>query len=390
MHEEMSRFLLVRGLVILLLFVPLHGTQQSSVINNAPQYPNEVSKITINYEQLYQQENICFRIEKLVKKGGVHANLLLASPILRSSDFEATRLTLLVSAFVPTKANFHHLEIDEVLCANLANPSFAEVHVLLQGSTCRNFRRKFGFPNKMVCVEVQAQPHYWDFFHYASEKLASRVVVLANGDILFDTSLQRLKHNEMNGSFAFVLSTDSARANSLYEHLYGVPCDTWSHCSKDGVQQHSWDAFIFRSPLPWPVNSASYTHQQIKRLLNVVMNTPGAENRAAFGMQLMGLRILNPCDHLHALHWHCGPLTHHKTGSPRVYVPPRPKIKSHLTRIYHDLAAAQKALRKYKGSDGSAQNWVRAAQKRLRFVLKGQSSHIKTYKCIQDCPAINY
>ena len=387
----MSRFC-TRMLCLVVAISPLRGNRSPSNTSNIHHQRDlrAAKHFSAYYSRLYEQKNVCSRIEKLVSQGGTHAATLVTSPLLRSSNFEAARLTLLISAFVPSEPNFHHLEIDEVLCANLANPSFAEVHVLLQGSLCTNFRRRFGFPVKMLCVEVASQPEYWDIFQYASQTLASRVVVLANGDILFDTSLQRLESQEMNGSFAFVLSTDSARANTLYEYLYGTPCDTWSHCKQDGVQQHSWDAFVFRSPLPWPVDSASYTYLHVERLLHVVMNTPGAENRAAFALQMMGLRVLNACDHLHAVHWHCGPLTHHKAGSKRVYVPPPPNIKHPLTQIYNNLAAAQSALSRNETHNSPAQKWLRIAQKRLRLMLEGRSSHIKTSKCFQDCPAINY
>ena len=389
--KEMSRFC-TRMLCLVVAILPLRGNRSPIDTSNIHDHRDlrVVKHFSAYYSRLYEQKNVCSRIEKLVSQGGTHAAPLVVSPLLRSSNFEAARLTLLVSAFVTPEPNFHHLEIDEVMCANLANPSFAEVHVLLQGTMCPHFQRRFGSPAKMKCVEVASQPKYWDLFQYASQKLASRVVVLANGDILFDTSLQRLQPQKMNGSFAFVLSTDSASANPLYEYLYETPCDTWSHCKRDGVEQHSWDAFVFRSPLPWPVDSASYAYVHVEKLLHVVMNTPGAENRAAFALQLMGLRVLNACDHLHAVHWHCGPLTHNKAGYKRVYVPPPPNIKNQLTQIYHNIAAAQSALSRNETRNTRALKWLRVAQKRLRLVIDGRSSHIKTSKCLQDCPAINY
>merc|ERR1712232_466835 len=78
-----------------------------------------------------------------------------------------------------------------------------------------------------------------------------------------------------------------------YRNTFQRECFT--NASKCPWFPSSWDAYMFRAPLPaFPL-----------RLVNFTMNNLGAENRAAFQLWNAGLKLYNPCVHIQAYHWHC-------------------------------------------------------------------------------------
>ncbi|HXK40356.1 MAG TPA: hypothetical protein VJ837_06015, partial [Candidatus Paceibacterota bacterium] len=79
----------------------------------------------------------------------------------------------------------------------------------------------------VVAHRISGRPTYGSIFEFANENLASELVVLSNGDIEFDVSLERIRRLEWRGLF-LSLARDDFR---------GTPGEGAS------------DAWIFRTPM---------------------------------------------------------------------------------------------------------------------------------------------
>jgi len=237
--------------------------------------------------------------------------------------------TLLTSLYMDASglSQGHTDELVSAFIVNLANPNIWSVHVLFESNTSgganacgrlprllreHSFASSLYEPHahKITCVPVRQQPTYGDFFRYASSSLANHDVILANTDIVFDRTLALLKH-PVDLNVAHVLSVLSPPYNGQYKQIFGKECQITNRCeipvwSASTSTGGSWDAYIFRAPLP---HSFNFTD------LDFVMNINGAENLAGFQLETQGGRQLsNPCLQVHAFHWHCtGGKMHNKT-----------------------------------------------------------------------------
>ena len=230
------------------------------------------------------------------------------------SENRTGKLTLLTSFF---KADHGHwAELAGALYVNLHNPFFDEVHVLMQspgGSECEEIQDTMSSAlngvklsedaqRRLICVPVLVQPTYGGFFEYANSKLAGKIVVLANTDVAFDGTLGLIDSVSFDsGKLGYVLSVQPPPYGGEYSQMFGTECASEPRCTIgefDGWRYggDSWDAYVFHSPL----------RGMQSQYLDHFMNTPGGENRAAYQIEkAAGVSLSNPCDHIHAFHWHC-------------------------------------------------------------------------------------
>jgi len=156
---------------------------------------------------------------------------------------------------------------------------------------------------KVKCVPVEVQPTYTAFFQYANEHMQGRIVLLSNTDVAFDSTLSLVRRGILAaGRIGFVLSVQSPPHRGQYREVFGSECDVPNRCLyKSGMfgDGMSFDAYIFHSPLLGR-KKVDWRH------IDHVMNLYGAENRAAFELEVhAGVNLSNPCRHVHAFHWHC-------------------------------------------------------------------------------------
>jgi hypothetical protein len=232
-----------------------------------------------------------------------------------------TRLTLLTSSFVPRWMNYHLHEIYSAIEMNIQNPAIYDVHIMTE-SDCGELLKTFekwadrisnttvirkDLHHKLRCVPspTGVQPRYTDFFNYANNSLAGRLVVLANADIVFDETLRRIEPERiLTGEIMFVLSVSPPPWNGRYKEVFGTDCNPTVKCGVGAWQGApaykssgwSWDAYVFASPLPKKFNPSE---------ANVVMNMMGAEYIAAYQFERSGVKVYNPCEYVHTYHWHC-------------------------------------------------------------------------------------
>lgn len=241
------------------------------------------------------------------------------------AEFHATLLT---SLFVPARSELeaahytHATELYAAVGANLLNPHLEAIHVLLEArepEACRELpalvakvaRVPVLATGKLHCAPVAKQPRYADFFRYASSELRERVVILANTDVVFDGTLGLIAPSHFDrGDRGFVLSVQPSPLNGLYKRRFGGECVATNRCTLGDYNgfNHggdSFDAYIFRAPLPQSLDLASVGH---------FMNMLGAENLAAHALERSGVSLSNPCLFVKAFHWHCTAKTHRGAG----------------------------------------------------------------------------
>jgi hypothetical protein len=208
-----------------------------------------------------------------------------------------------------------------VIWMNVMNEAVSQVHVMTE-SNCTEVKNQIKkvadeivnhtmirwetMEEKLVCVPSRTgyQPTYGDFFAYAHEQLAGSLVLLANGDIVFDETLRLVKPERiMTGEHAFFLAVKSPAPNGDYKAVFGTECSLPVQCAVgtwqvgwQGVPGLSWDAFIFAAPLP---KAFPFWNE------GVHMNYMGAEHVAAYAFQASGIQLFDPCEHINAFHWHC-------------------------------------------------------------------------------------
>jgi hypothetical protein len=235
-------------------------------------------------------------------------------------------MVLLTSAFLPSfvGSNSHVNEIYAAVNMNLLNDFLAEVHILTE-SNCSQLKRTLsqhaiGMPNafeiirqidaKLTCAmtEDRQQPTYADFFRYANETFSGRVVLFCNADVVFDDSLARIDPEPIKRQeHGYILSVQPPPHDASYKAVFNRECDNTPRCVVGKWQGGgwwgqtyagcSWDGYVFSPPLS---SSVDLKH------VDIVMNLKGAENLAAYQLEVnAGLKLYNPCYHVHAYHWHC-------------------------------------------------------------------------------------
>jgi len=241
-------------------------------------------------------------------------------------------LSLLTVSFVPENDNNLHIhEVYAAIAINLQNKFISDVYVMTE-SDCGTFSQAFRQTlarmanrtrilyksyRKFWCVPSPTghQPTYEDLFKYANTTLAGKLVLLANADIVYDETLNRVvanNHSKLvdpltNEPIAYVLSMKKPPDGSKYLEVFGKECRCNAHTTcfatcTIGTWQHgwplggnSWDAYIFATPLPSAFNLA---HTRLP------MNYNGAESMPAYQLLASGVQLYNPCFFINAFHWH--------------------------------------------------------------------------------------
>lgn len=265
--------------------------------------------------------------------------------------------TLLITTFFPSAQHAHSNEIFAAIAQNLLNELIDEVHTLHEiepgggGGGGQGGRTVHGalletaarhgrhirptVLDKLVVHPWHRQPTYLDLFRFASERLGrvrTRLVLLANADVVFDASLALAIRSPAFdspcfGGYAFPVEHPEA-SNQVFTSWFGdwgvrrcaskkrTMIETGAMVNRCVPPGRSFDAFLFRAPLPRHVvaNFSVLTTPEYPR--GVVMNVMAAEHFAGAMFTLAGLVMLNPCRFVHVSHWHCTAKMHAMVRAP--------------------------------------------------------------------------
>ncbi len=163
-------------------------------------------------------------------------------------------------------------ELLECIKRNAANDWIDEVRVFIEDATAPE---TISADHKVNLIPLGRRVTFRFLFDYANENLQWQTVLVANADIFFDKTLERLRGHDLNGKL-FCLSRWDVQADGstiFFEH------------------PSSQDAWIFQAPIP-EMNCEFH------------MGLPACDNRLAWEAEHAGLQISNPARTLHANHLH--------------------------------------------------------------------------------------
>ena len=175
---------------------------------------------------------------------------------------------------------------------NLANECVDEIHVIYDTS-------KDDSENKLLCLlrnrkvyihNFLGRPSYGYCFELAKNKCKNSRIIIANGDIHFNDSLQLLCDYDLTKKF--------------------LALTRWNVSDKGVCSLHkdegSQDVWIFQLPLPQFKNDS------------MQMGIPGCDNAIAYRAAEAGLTVLNPCHSIQSFHLGSSNI---RTWRPNITVP---------------------------------------------------------------------
>jgi len=229
---------------------------------------------------------------------------------------------LLTTFFSPRNSHERAAELEAVLLANVQNGFFDEVHLLvspedvsaLPHAMLRNHPevsvtltspgKLSGLPERLTANARGSRDRsntallVSDFFAFANARLSGRLVLLANADIEFDSSVSRLRtegeiaRGNLHAGYAV------SRINPPCPGRAVCTLDPWcreSLCNED----FAWyDALGFVPPIPQAVVNGTNYRQNLPGVDNVVVHLLGDP-------LIGGLFMTNPCEDVRLIHRHC-------------------------------------------------------------------------------------
>ena len=145
--------------------------------------------------------------------------------------------------------------------------------------------RLFNFLKSLsvTILTIQDRPTFGQTFELANKLYPDSVVIVANADIFFNTTLKKLKHIKWDNTFLALTRWD-------VDH-------NWSFVRV--TNEFSQDVWIFKTPLKPFIKS----HFQLGKLF--------CDNAIAYWAVKSGLRVLNPSLTVQACHLHWSGIRHY-------------------------------------------------------------------------------
>jgi hypothetical protein len=160
-------------------------------------------------------------------------------------------------------------------------------------------RSLLGHP-KVLLVKAYHRVTYAEYLGYGNRLLnraSGTPVILANADIYFDQTIEKLTCGYLQGKFICL--------SRYWTHLVGGRPTGEVNFASDAIC--SQDAWAWGDQVPIPPG------------LNFTLGQPGCDNRIAAEMKNVGLEVLNPSKTIKAYHLHDSNLRHYNES---MTVPP--------------------------------------------------------------------
>ena len=167
-------------------------------------------------------------------------------------------------------------EIDYALSKNCKNKYFDNIVIFVDNlSVILPFKAR----KRITLVQLYGRLTFADWIRHSFELCPSGLSLLANSDIMFDSSIRHIKTMKSNECFAAI---------SRHEHF--------RLAINPSLTQDAW---AFNPSQASIVNKPHFIHST-----HIPLGFPGCENRMAAIAEEAGLRLINPCQHVFAHHIH--------------------------------------------------------------------------------------
>jgi hypothetical protein len=139
-------------------------------------------------------------------------------------------------------------------------------------------------------IFIDKRPTFHEIFDFVNESYPNRVVVIANADIYFDSTLNCLDYLNLNNTFLGLTRWNVDNTGNLESH---------PHYNTQGMPAYfSQDTWIFKTPI------RNFDE------LNIELGTYHCDGYIAYLAYKNGLKIANPCLSIKSHHLHNSNLRH--------------------------------------------------------------------------------
>ncbi len=155
---------------------------------------------------------------------------------------------------------------------NLVNPYIEKIHLFLEVGSIVPIES-----DKIVIIPLEKRATYEIFINYANTELIGNVILIANTDIYFDSTLDYIRDYKLLDKFFFCLSK------------WNIDFEAVPELSPDCIT--SQDAWMFLSPSK-PFNT------------DIELGQPGCDCRIAYEAEMSGYITNNPAYLIHCYHFY--------------------------------------------------------------------------------------
>ena len=199
-------------------------------------------------------------------------------------------------------------EIDKVLAININNPEIDFIHLLQENSDTPSVRL-----NSKVIITVIENRLTWKMcLHYVRTFIPNdEIVIIANADIAFDSSIEIVKRENLKGKVFSLLRYEILPNKQL--ELFGTDRShpLYHPSILHGGSQDSW---IFETPLP-----------EITESTDFCMGVNLCDSKINWVFSQAGLKVSNPCLSIRTIHYHKSTTRNRSSYElPPPYVTPSP------------------------------------------------------------------
>lgn len=189
-------------------------------------------------------------------------------------------INLLVN-YYKTSNEIRQAELDFCFMNNILNQFINKIYCFI---TEEDYQKLSNKNEKIIFVKINDRPTYYDYFKYTHDNLPeNEIIVIANSDIYFDSSL-RVLHSELGNNDVFAITRWGADGNIIDGDNIKLYAN--AKCSQD--------VWIYRN--------------SVKNLESMDckfgFGINGCDNKIAFEFHNNGYNVLNPCLDIIIYHYH--------------------------------------------------------------------------------------
>lgn len=192
-------------------------------------------------------------------------------------------MKLLIEYFLSTNSN-RDIEYKTCINENINNSLIDQIFVFISDNSVLDIQS-----SKIEIVKLTERPTFKYLFEYCNSHLQNEICIVANTDIIFDSTLAYLNGSKLNNTFLALTRWDLLHDGSVwqaqfYNHLFrGGPTTTGM------LSQDSW---IFQTPI------------KIDDRLDFLMGKPGCDNRIVQILHENNYNVKNPSMQIITKHLH--------------------------------------------------------------------------------------
>lgn len=180
-------------------------------------------------------------------------------------------------------------EIDSCCIANIRSQTFASVTVICDGEPSDEVRSYLQGCN---VIKHPGRLTFQDWFSYISASRAEGVALLCNSDIYFDSSVGRLLElfdlHQKDHPIALISRFDVI-GDLAIQHIS-------PHFSQDA----------------WAIRTDNLPSVDNMNSFRIPLGTKRCDSRFAYLLHEAGYKLLNPCNFVHAIHYHSSSIRNYK------------------------------------------------------------------------------